>query len=78
MATSQPYNSTARRDGERVGSITGAQFLHDLFHVAFHRVFGNAQPLPDIAIPISTRDVRQNLDFPHCKGFVAGGARQGG
>jgi hypothetical protein len=64
MANSQSDKSTARRDSERVGSVTGPQFLHDLLQVALHRVFRNEQPLPDIAIPISTRDVRQNLDFP--------------
>jgi hypothetical protein len=60
---SQPYDSTACRDSERVGSVTGAQFLHDLFHVALYRIFLNEQPLPDITIPIPTGDVRQNLDL---------------
>jgi hypothetical protein len=63
-AKSQSYDSPARRDSERVGSITRAQLLHDLFEVALHRIFRNEQALPDIAIPVSTRDVRQNLDFP--------------
>src|SRR6266576_2187678 len=42
-----------------------------MFHVTLNCVLGNEQLLPDVPVPISACDVREYLDFPRRKRFVA-------
>ena len=51
--------------------IARAQLFHDVLEVTLDRLFGDKEPLGDIAIPISFGDVAQNFDLTIRERFVA-------
>src|ERR1700733_15882158 len=58
-------------NGNRLRAGAGAQFLHDVLDVNLDRLFGDVKARRDVAIPVATRDVAQNVDFTRGQGFVA-------
>ena len=68
---SKVNESAARRDRHGVCPVARSQLLHDVFEVNLDRFFGDKESPSDIPIPISTRDVAQNVDLAIRERFVA-------
>jgi len=51
LRRSQMHESAAQRDGDCLGTITGAKFLHDVLKVHFDRFFGYEEPFSDCPSP---------------------------
>jgi len=71
MGSLKVNETTPRRDRHGMGPIARAQFFHDVLEVHFDRLFGDKEPLRDIAIPISTADVTQDVELTIRERFLA-------
>ena len=56
-------DSSSHRDGNCLRTIAGPEFFHDVLDVDFDSLFGNEKPFCDIAVPVSSRDVFEDLDL---------------
>ena len=62
--------SPPRGDCHGLGAIPRSKLFHDVLDVNLDRFFGDEEPLCDIAIPISTGNVVQNVDLTIRERFV--------
>jgi len=64
-------DAAANADRNRLGSIVGAQFFHDVFDVHFDRLFSNKELFRDVAVSVPARDLTKNLYFAFGQRFIA-------
>jgi hypothetical protein len=63
-------DSAANADGHCLRAIACSQLLHDVLDVNLYCFFGDEELLSDVSIPVSARDLTQDLDFTFGEGFV--------
>src|ERR1700752_4808428 len=61
----------ARSDRDGMCPVACAQLSQDVLEVSLYRVFGNKEPLCDIAIPISLDHLAQNVNLAAGELFIA-------
>src|ERR1700683_3684125 len=74
----QLNKSAARGDRHGMRPIASAKFFHDALEVNLHCFFGDEELLPDIPIPISFRDLAQDVDLTVGERLLAEVLGQGG
>ena len=60
---SQLDDSSPHRDCNCLSTIASAKFLHDVFDVNLDSLFGDEESFCDVAIPVTARDMFQDIDL---------------
>ena len=60
----QVDDSPTQADGNRLGPVTGAQFIHDVFDMDLDRFLGDEELLRDVPIAVSPGNLAENLYLP--------------
>ena len=56
-------DSSPHRDCNCLSTIASAKFLHDVFDVNLDSLFGDEESFCDVAIPVTARDMFQDIDL---------------
>lgn len=64
VTKSEVDDPPAQADGDRLGSVAGAQFIHDVFDMDLDCFFGNEELSRDVAIAVSSSNLAENLHLP--------------
>lgn len=64
LTKSEVDDPPAQADGDRLGSVAGAQFIHDVFDMDLDCFFGNEELSRDVAIAVSSSNLAENLHLP--------------
>ena len=57
-------DSPTQADGNCLGPVTGAQFIHDVFDMNLDRFLGDEELLRDVPVPVSPCDLTEDLYLP--------------
>ena len=63
-------NSPANPNGDRLGSVGGAEFFHDVLDVYFDGLFRDEEFFGNVTVAVAPGNLLENLDLPASEGLV--------